>query len=443
MVAKNDSKLPGNGGWVAPTTTANSQPSTLSQRRNASTPVVSLLKLQQMGEELDICPSKKSSSPTIQDYVTTPPPQQTFYQQVPPPVLNQNKSQAPLMPILYQSVPPMFVTATGQPSGTSPYMNQFLPPGAVNGHSDHSGTNCPGQFQNHRAPYTSKPYIHRRGGGTSSGNQSSVSVHIPPFPPKFHFMNGNHMPMSGFHNPHTQGSSQRRHYNNRNLNQQHRGRDSGRYAGPNSGRMQRRFFVNPVNSVNKNPSPNAVATSNGNATAEASVSHATASVATTTTTVTATATAPITTSAVTIMCDAPSPPPAPYSPMTNPANDFSSPPQQVQLYSGGGYSVSRQAYYPPSNGAQQHIALPPRRFVGSSRKSGSSVPNGGSTPNNGTSRNNGGSSGKNSKKMVLSSGASKVVGSDEGGEDAPAMVPHPSCGAVMQETCHQLQTLSL
>jgi len=454
MVAKRDSKLSSNGGWVAPTTVANSQPPTLNQRQNASTPVVSLLKLQQMGEELDICPSKKSSSPTVQDYMTTPPPQQTYYHQVPPPILNPHKSQTSLMPVLYQSVPPVFVAATGQPSGTSSYMNQLPPTGIVNGHSDQSGSNYPGQFQNHRASYVSKPYTNRRGGGGSCGNHSSpMSVHIPPFPPKFHFLNSNHMPVSGVSNLHAQGFSQKRHYNNRNQNQQHRGRDCGRYVGPNSGRMQRRFFPTSASLVNKNSSPCVVSTSNVGATAESTVTQATSTAITTATTTTTTIPA---TTAATISTDAPSPPPAPYSPMTHPAIDSSSPPQQMQFYSSTGSSTGHPTYYPPSSGAPQQLPVLPRRFVNSTRKSGSGTSNGGNTLNNGSSRSNTGSNGKYSKTMLNSmqvlsaagnSGSNKMMsGVDEGSlggaGDAPTMIAPPSC-AVMQEACHQLQTLSL
>lgn len=434
---------------MPPATTANSQLPTQSQHQNASTPVVSLLKLQQIGEELDICPSKKSLSPAIQDYVTTPPPQQTYYQQVPPPLLNQNKSQSPMMPILYQSVPPMFVNPTAQPSGTSPYMNQFLPSGIVNGHSDHPGTNCTGQFQNHRAPYASKLFNSRRGGGTSGSHSSPMSVHIPPFPPKFHFLNSNHVHMPGMHSPHIQGSGQKRYYNNRNLNQQHRGRDSGRYVGPNSGRMQRRYFSTNVSVFNKNSFPNIVPTSNVSAAAETSVPHAsiasaaaitTVATATTSTTIminTTAATTSIVTSAATITSNAPSPPPAPYSPMTHPAVDSSAPPQQVQFYSGAGNSACHQTYHPTSSGSQQQMAVPPRRFASSSRRSGNS---------------DGGSSGKYSKNVVnsvqvLAAGASKVMGNvDEGAVggagDAPTRLPLPNC-VVMQEACHQVQALSL
>lgn len=398
-----------------------------------------------MGEELDICPSKKSSFPAIEDYMTTPSPQQTYYQQVPPPLPNPNKSQTPLVPILYQSVPPMFVTSSGQPSGTVPYMNQFPPPGIVNGHSEHSGGNYPVQFPNHRAPYMSKSYTNRRGGGPSSGNQSSpMSIHIPPFPPKFHFLNNNHMPMSGVNNPHIQ--NQKRH----NRNQQYRGRDSGRYMGPNSGRMQRRCFTMGTGGiVNKNSSC-ALSTSNVSAPAESSIPHIASTAITTMTTTTATTAATAIANATTIT-DAPSPPPAPYSPMTHPVIDSTSPPQQTQFYPGTGNSAGRQSYRPPSNG------MPQRRFFSSSRKSGSSTSNEGSTSNSGNSRSSGGSNEKYSKSVVNSmqvlsvagtSSISSLIGSvDEGSlgsaGDAPAVLAAPSCGPVMQEACHQMQALSL
>lgn len=447
-IAKCDSKVSGNCGWVVPITTAHSQPLTISQRQNASTPVVSLRKLQQMGEEFDVCPSKKSSFPAVEDYMTTPSPQQTYYQQVPPPLPNPNKSQTPLVPVIYQSVPPMFVTSAGQPSGTVPYMNQFPPPGIVNGHSEHPGGNYPVQFQNQRAPYMSKPYTNRRGGGPSSGNQSSpMSIHIPPFPPKFHFLNNNHMSMSGVNNPHIQ--NQKRHYNNR--SQQYRGRDSGRYMGPNSGRMQRRCFTTATGgTVNKNSSC-AVSTSNISAHAESGIPHNGSTAITTTTTAATSITS------VTTITDAPSPPPAPYSPMTHPVIESASPPQQAQFYPGTGSTGGRQPYHPPSSGMQQQPSMSQRRFFSSSRKSGSSTSNGGSTPNSGNSRSSGGANEKYSKSVVNSvqvlsvagtSGISSLIGSvDEGSlgsaGDAPTMLAAPSCGPVMQEACHQMQALSL
>ena len=429
---------------------ANSQ--SVMQRQNASTPVVSLLKLQQSGEELDICSTKKCSSPTVQDYMTTPPPQQMYYQQVPPHLLNANKSQTPLVPVLYQSVPPMFVAPTGQPSGTSPYVNQFPSSGMANGHSDQSGNNYPGHFQNHRVAYGTKPYTNRRG-GTSGNHSSPMTVHIPPFPPKFHFMNNNHMPMSGVNNPHTQGSNQKRHYNNKNLNQQ-RGRDSGRYMGPHPERMQRRFFpATTVGIVNMN-SACVVSTSNASATADSSNprTDSTDSMTTTTsssicTTITATtASATTTTSAATINTDASSPPPAPYSPMTHPVIDSTSPPQQMQFFSGTGSGAGHQTYYPPSSGMQQQL-VPSRRFVSNSRKSGSSTLNGRNTSIIAGSRNNGGGNGKYSKSVVNSaqvmSGISSLIGGgDEGSLGSVGDAPPTSC-AVMQEACHQIQALSL
>ncbi|PNF39503.1 hypothetical protein B7P43_G11034 [Cryptotermes secundus] len=453
--AKCDSKLSGNCGWVAPITTAHSQPLTISQRQNASTPVVSLRKLQQMGDELDICPSKKNSFAAIEDYMTTASPQQTYYQQVPPPLPNPNKSQTPLVPVLYQSVPPMFVTSTGQPSGTVPYMNQFPPPGIVNGHSEHPGGNYPVQFQNHRAPYMSKSYTNRRGGGSSSGNQSSpMSVHIPPFPPKFHFLNNNHMSISGVNNPHIQ--NQKRH----NRNQQYRGRDSGRYMGPNSGRLQRQCISTGTGGgiVNKNSSC-AVSTSSVSAPAESSIPHitSTAIITMTTTTATTAITAATAVTSATTITDVPSPPPAPYSPMTHPVIDSTSPPQQTQFYPGTGSSAGRQSYRPPSNGMQQQLGMPQRRFFSSSRKSGNSTSNEGSTPNSANSRSSGGANEKYSKSVVNSmevlsvagtSSISSLIGSvDEeslgSAGDAPAVLAAPSCVPVMHEACHQMQALSL
>jgi len=404
----------GNSGWVAPTNTANSQ--SVMQRQNASTPVVSLLKLQQSGEEMDICSPKKCSSPTVQDYMTTPPPQQMYYQQVPPHLPNANKSQTPLMPVLYQSVPPMFVAPTGQSSGTSPYVNQFPSSGMANGHSDQSGSNYPGQFQNHRVAYGTKPYTNRRG-GTSGNHSSPMTVHIPPFPPKFRLMNNVPMPVSGVNNPHTQGSNQKRHYNNKNLNQQ-RGRDSGRYMGPHPGRLQHRFFpATTVGIVNMN-SACVVSTSNASATADSSNPHTTSTDSMTTTTTTATTTvtttatttssistttasATTTTSAATINTDASSPPPAPYSPMTHSVIDSTSPPQQVQFYSGTGNGAGHHTYYPPSSGMQQQL-VPSRRFASNTRKSGSSTLNGRNTSIITGSRNNGGGNGKYSKSVVNS-----------------------------------------
>ncbi|XP_069675831.1 uncharacterized protein [Periplaneta americana] len=473
MVAKRD-RLSSNGGWTA----TNNQPPALSQRQNATTPVVSLLKLQQAGEELDAAHNnKKSSPPTIHDYLTTPPPQQSFYQQVPPPLLNSNKPQTPLMPVLYQSMPPMFLQPSGQSSGNSSYMNQYPPSaGMMNGHSDQSNNNYSGHFQNQRPPYPSKPYFGRRGGGHSGNHSSPMSVHIPPFPPKFHFMNNTHMPMSG-NNQHQQGLGPKRHYNNRNQNNQYRGRDNGRYMGPSSNRTQRRFFGmhNNTSNMSRNsaPSNNVGATAEGSAslstcTTSTTVSSAASTISTATTTTTTTTTSTTTANTITTTTNSTSPPPAPYSPMTHPViipSDSSSsvsPPQQVQFYSGGNSGTGRQNYYPPSNGSQQQLTVPPRRFINSSRKSSSGASNG-SVPNNGSSRNNGGNNGKYSKGVingvqVISTagnpGAGKMMGSvDEsslgGAGDASTMMPPASCGgnisqgSVMQETCHQMQTLSL
>jgi len=416
------------------------------QRQNASTPVVSLLKLQQSGEELDICSTKKCSSPTVQDYMTTPPPQQMYYQQVPPHLLNANKSQTPLVPVLYQSVPPMFVAPTGQPSGTSPYVNQFPSSGMANGHSDQSGSNYHGQFQNHRVAYGTKPYTNRRGG--TSGNQSSpMTVHIPPFPPKFHFMNNNHMPVSGINNPHTQGSIQKRHYSNKNLNQQ-RGRESGRYMGPHPGRMQHRFFPSTtVGIVNMNSACDSSNPHTDSMTTTTTTTTTTTSSSISTTITATTASATTTTSAATINTNASSPPPAPYSPMTHPVIDSTSPPQQVQFFSGTSSGAGHQTYCPPSSGMQQqHVSS--RRFVSNSRKSGSSSTlNGRNTSIIAGSRNNGGGNGKYSKSVVNSaqvmSGISTLIGGgDEGSLGSVGDAPPTSC-AVMQEACHQIQALSL
>lgn len=257
------------------------------------------------------------------------------------------------------------------------------------------------------------------------------------------------MPVSGVNSLHTQGSNQKRHYNNRNLNQQYRGRDSGRYMGPNPGRLQRRFFpATTVGIVNKN-SACAIPTSNASATADSSIPHtATTDIMTTTTTTSITTTisattmaAPITTSAATITTDASSPPPAPYSPMTHPVIDSTSP-QQVQFFSGTGSSAGHQTYYPPSNGMQQQL-VPPRRFFSNSRKL-----NGGNTSVSGGSRNSGGGNAKYSKSVVNSvqvvSGISSLMGGvDEGSLGSVGDAPPTSCGAVMQETCHQMQALSL
>jgi hypothetical protein len=95
--------------------------------------------------------------------------------------------------------------------------------------------------------------------------------------------------------------------------------------------------------------------------------------------------------------------------------------------------------------------MPQRRFFSSSRKSGNSI------PNSGNPRSSGGANEKHSKSVVNNaqvvsaagtSDMSSLIDSVDGGSmgsagDAPALLPAPSCGPVMQDACHQMQALSL
>ncbi|PSN45098.1 hypothetical protein C0J52_05077 [Blattella germanica] len=154
----------------------NKLPSQQTQRQNSSTPVVSLLKLE----------DAENKSPA-------------FYQQVPPPPVHKMPPPA----LLYPAIPPMYIP-NHQTAGSLPY---HYSSGVPNGHCDQN-----------RPSYNSKPFVNRR------NSTSSLPANIPPFPSKFHLMNNNN-------NNNNNNNFMKRQYN-RGYNMR-----GGRYQGPSSRRF--------------------------------------------------------------------------------------------------------------------------------------------------------------------------------------------------------------